>query len=90
MKNCHIKLKELIETVVLPDIEDAIDEIFEEIANSKKASDELNTQLQEMHEMRTEFKEILKEIEDRTLEHDECVELIEQISEMIKDIEEDL
>ena len=90
MKNCHKKLKEILEDVVLPDIEDATDEIFEKIANSKNASEELKAELAEMHEMRDEFKEILKEIEDRTLDHDECAELMEQITEMIKEGEEDL
>ncbi|MEA2049489.1 MAG: hypothetical protein U9O56_01960 [Campylobacterota bacterium] len=88
MKNCHIKLKQLIKDVVLPDIEDATDEIFEQIANSKNASAKLKEQLEEMHEMREEFNEILKEIEERTLSKDECVELIEEINEMIQDLEE--
>lgn len=89
MKNCHIKLRELIKDVVLPDIEDATDEIFEQIANNKDASKELKEQLDEMHEMRAEFNEILKEIEDRTLSMDECVELIEQINEMIQGEDEE-
>ncbi len=45
MKKCDVQLKELIETVVLPDIEDSIDYIFEQIAEKKDASEELNKEL---------------------------------------------
>jgi hypothetical protein len=89
MKRCDVKLKELIETVVLPDIEDSIDYIFEQIAESKNASEELNKELAQMHEMRDDFNEILKDIENRELDKEECQELYEGIKAMIDDMEFD-
>lgn len=87
MKNCHIKLKELIEEVVIPDIEDALDETFEQI-NKTKNSTEFEEKLKDLHEMRDEFQEILQEIEDRTLSKDECIEIYNEIMEMLGEEEE--
>ena len=89
MKRCDLQLKELIETVVLPDIEDSIDYIFEQIAEKKNTSEELNKELAQMHEMREDFKEILKDIEERKLDKEECQELYEGIKAMIDDMEFD-
>ncbi len=89
MKKCHKKLQELIEDVVMPDIEDHIDDIFEEVAGNKNAPQETKDELEEMHEMRTEFADILKDIENRELDNDECVELYEEITAMINDNAED-
>ena len=82
MKNCHKQLKEMIEEIILPDIEEALDEIFEKI-NQEKSSTQYESQLNDLHEMRDEFKEILEEIEQRTLSKDECIEIYEEIKEMI-------
>jgi len=89
MKRCDLKLKELIERTVMPDIEDRLDEIFADIAKSKNASDEQNEEIKDMHEMRDEFNEILKDIENRELDKEECAELYEEITEMINDMEEE-
>ncbi|MDC0932466.1 hypothetical protein OAR97_01335 [Arcobacteraceae bacterium] len=89
MKKCDLKLKELIERTVMPDIEDRLDEIFADIAKSKKATDEQNEEIKEMHEMRDEFNEILKDIENRELDKEECAELYEEIIDMINDSEEE-
>ena len=89
MKKCDLKLKELIERTVMPDIEDRLDEIFADIAKSKKATDEQNEEIKEMHEMRDEFNEVLKDIENRDLDKEECAELYEEIMEMISDSEEE-
>jgi len=89
MKKCDLKLKELIETVVLPDIEDRLDEIFAEIAQNKKTTDEQNTEIKDMHDMRDEFNDILKEIENREHSKEVCAELYEEITEMISEAEED-
>ena len=92
MKKCDVKLKELIEEEVLPDIEDRLDEIFEEIAKNKNSSDTLNEEIQQLHEMREEFQVILKEIENRELPKEECQELYEEIKSMIEgeDFEDDM
>ena len=89
MKKCDLKLKELIERTVMPDIEDRLDEIFADIAKSKNASDSQNEEIKQMHEMRDEFNDILKEIENRELSKEECAELYEEITEMINDSEEE-
>jgi len=89
MKKCDLKLKELIETTVMPDIEDRLDEIFAEIAKNKTASPEQDEEVKEMHEMRDEFNEILKDIENRDLDKEECAELYEEITAMISDMEDD-
>jgi hypothetical protein len=83
------KLRELIEDIVIPDIEDHIDDIFEEIANDKNANDDVKKELALMHEMRDEFTKILNDIENNELEQDECIELYEEINEMIKSNSED-
>lgn len=89
MKKCDLKLKELIEKTVMPDIEDRLDEIFADIAKSKNASEEQNAEIKEMHEMRDEFNDVLKDIENRELDKEECAELYEEIMEMISDSEEE-
>ncbi|MGB3750241.1 MAG: hypothetical protein WA945_01600 [Arcobacteraceae bacterium] len=89
MKKCDLKLKELIQTVVMPDIEDRLDEIFEEVAMNKNATAEQNAEIKDMHDMRDEFNDILKEIENRELSKEECAELYEEITEMISDAEEE-
>ncbi|MEA3288945.1 MAG: hypothetical protein U9Q04_02090 [Campylobacterota bacterium] len=87
MKKCAGKLKTLIEDVVLPDIEDHIDNIFEQIASDKNASEELSTELEQMQEMRKEFQEIINEINENTLTNEECTELYDDITSMIKEEE---
>lgn len=82
MKNCHLKLKELIEEIILPDIEEELDDTFEKINKNKNSSD-FEQHINDLHEMRDEFKEILNEIENRTLSKDECIEIYEEIKGMI-------
>jgi len=88
-KKCIKKLKDLITNVVLPDIEDYIDDLFEDIANNKNASDADNDELKNMHEMREEFQGILKDIKENNLEQEDCSELLSEISLMIKENQED-
>jgi len=89
MKKCDMKLKELIETVVLPDIEDNLDEIFAEIARTKNTSLAQKEEIEQMHEMRDDFNSVLKDIENRELDKEECEELFNEISEMIAEAEEE-
>lgn len=72
----------MIEEIVLPDIEEELDNIFEKVTKTKD-SKEFNTQINDLHEMRDEFKEILKEIEEKTLTKEECIEIYEEIKSMI-------
>jgi len=89
MKKCDLKLKELIEETVMPDIVDRLDEIFEDIAKSKDATTEQNEEIKDLHEMRDEFNEILKDIENRELDKEECAELFQEITDMINESEEE-
>ena len=85
MKECRKNLKEIIENIILPDIEDHIDEIFETIANDKVADDALKTELENMQEMRTEFNSILEEISNDELSDEECQEIYDDIIDMISE-----
>jgi len=89
MKRCDLKLKELIEKTVIPDIEDNLDEIFADIAKTKNATDEQNEELKDMHEMKDELNGILKDIENRELGKEECAELFEELTDMINEMEEE-
>lgn len=89
MKKCDLKLKELIEETVMPDIEDRLDELFADIAKNKNTTEEQNEEIKDLHEMRDEFNEILQEIKNRTLDKQECAELYEEITAMISDAEEE-
>lgn len=85
MKNCVEKLKHIIENVVLVDIENYLDDIFEEISKTKNASDENTEELKNIQEMRGEFKSILDEINNDKLSSEECAELYEEIYEMTRE-----
>ena len=89
MKKCDLKLKELIEETVMSDIVDRLDEIFEDIAKNKEATDEQNEEIKDLHEMRDEFNDILKDIENRELDKEECAELFQEITDMINESEEE-
>lgn len=86
-KKCIEELKKLIENQVLPDVEDYIDELFEEIAKNKNASSKDQETLKEMQEMQDEFSELLEDINNNNLEDDECQEILEEIKVMIKEQE---
>ncbi len=83
MKNCIKKLQDLIENTVLPDIEDYIDDIFEQIANAKNATDEDNEELNSMYEFRDEAKAILEDIHNNEIDKSECQDLYEEIKLLI-------
>jgi Mg2+ and Co2+ transporter CorA len=87
MTECFTKLKELIENVVLADIEDQIDAIFEQITKEKESKDKYTDELNDLYEMRTEFNEILNDIAKKELSKDECKELYEEIFDMISEDE---
>ena len=88
-KKCIKKLKDLIENVVLLDIEDYLDDLFEDIASNKNASDADNDELKNMHEMREEFQGILEDIKENNLDQEDCSELLSEITQMIKENQEE-
>lgn len=80
------KLEDLLKNVLLLDIEDAIDETFELIA-SKKSTKKDEEDLKEYRELKAEFEELLKDLENDAVENDEIDELLAEFEEMI--LEED-
>ena len=89
MKKCDLKLKELLQDVVLPDIEDNLDDIFAQIAQDKTTSLAQKEEIEQMHEMREDFQAIIKDIDNRELDKEECAELFIAIKEMIDEAEEE-
>lgn len=83
MKDCYKRLQDLIEDVILLDVEDSMDEIYGTIAKDKKANDELQEELEELHDFRNELKDILDEIKNHELDKDECTEIYEELSKMV-------
>ncbi|HFQ62039.1 MAG TPA: hypothetical protein ENK39_07070 [Epsilonproteobacteria bacterium] len=76
------KLKNLLELEIIPDLEAAIDELFEAIDKSKTASTSQKEDLEEMREMRTECFAIVEELGRNELEEDEVDELLAELIEM--------
>lgn len=76
------KLKNLLELEIIPDLEAAIDELFETIDKSKNASKEQKEDLEEMREMRTECFAIVEEIGRNELDEDEIEELLAELVDM--------
>ena len=85
MKDCNKKLKELLQNVVLLDIEDNLDDIYSQIAQDKNTSLAQKEEIDQMHEMREDFKAIIDDIDNNILNKDECIELYESIIEMLND-----
>lgn len=76
------KLKNLLELEIIPDLEVAIDELFEAIDKAKSASKEQKEDLEEMREMRTECFAIIEELGRDELEDEEIEELLAELIEM--------
>lgn len=83
MGNCN-KLKELLKFEILPDIEDEIDELFEQIAREKKADKDKKDEYSKLQDLRNEFIELLKGIENENLDQNECKELYLELVKMIE------
>lgn len=76
------KLQLLLSSEVIPDLEAAIDELFEAISDGKNATSEQRADLEEIREMRTECYAILEELDRDELENDEIEALYEELIEM--------
>jgi CCR4-NOT transcriptional regulation complex NOT5 subunit len=73
------KLEELIAKGVIPDINDRLDEIFEEIAGNKEATEEAKEEIEELREFKADLEDVLEDIKNSDLEEEEAKELIEDI-----------
>ena len=76
------KLKNLLELEIIPDLEAAIDELFEAIDKSKNATKEQKEDLEEMREMRTECFAIVEELGRDELDEEEINELLSELVEL--------
>jgi len=76
----HIqKLEELLTNSVIPDINDRLDEIYEEIAGSKEATSDAKEEIEELQEFKDDLKDVLEDIKSGDLDEDEAKELVEDI-----------
>jgi len=83
------KLQELITNSVIPDLEERLDEIFEEIADSKDATEDAKEEINELREFKSDLQEVLDDIKSGNLQDDECQELIDDILEAQKGSEDE-
>ena len=81
MKNIE-KLKNLLTSEIIPDLEEAIDELFSMIEKAKMASIADKEELQELQEMLLECKDIVSEIDSNDMSEDEAKEILEELIEV--------
>lgn len=75
------QLEELITKSVIPDIEERLDEIFQEIADNKDASEDAKDEIEDLREFKADLQDVLQDIFSGDMEEDECKELIDDILE---------
>lgn len=73
------QLKNLLENEILPDLENAIDEIFQILDKEKMISMSDREDLENMQEMHQECRDILIEIEANEMDQEEAEELINEL-----------
>ena len=83
------ELEELLTKSVIPDLDERLDEIFEEIADNKEATDDAKEEIEELREFKADLQDVLDDIQSGDIEEDECKELIDDILEAQKGSEED-
>jgi len=76
------KLKNLLSNEILPDLEEAIDEMFAMVERDKTISLADREELEALQEMHAECREILIEIEAKEMDEDEAGELLEELIEV--------
>jgi hypothetical protein len=82
------KLKNLLSLEIIPDLEEAIDEMFSIIEKEKMASLADKEELGELQDMLFECKDILKEIDRGEMPEEEAKEILNELMEA-KSIEQD-
>ena len=75
------KLGNLLTNEILPDLEEAIDEMFAMVERDKTISLADREELEELQEMHAECREILIEIEAKEMEEDEAEEILGELIE---------
>jgi len=73
------KLEELLTKSVIPDIKDRLDEIFEEIAGSKEATEDAKEEIEELREFKADLEDVLEDIANGDMDEAEAKELVDDI-----------
>ena len=82
------ELKQLIESQVIPDVEDALDDVYEEINTKKNASSELKEEVEELQDFKADLKDIVKDIDSGDLSDEEAQEILNDIKQAMSQQEE--
>jgi len=83
------KAEELIKILneeIIPEIENIIDEMCEDIADNKNATDEDKAEFKEAQAMKREFKEMAFEAETGEMDEEECAENIVECKDILEEI----
>ena len=83
------ELEELLTKSVIPDLDERLDEIFEEIADNKEASEDAKDEIEELREFKADLQDVLDDIQSGDIEEDECKELIDDIKSAQKGSEQE-
>ncbi len=86
------ELEVLIKETVIPDIDESLDAIFEEIADNKEATADAKEEIEELREFKADLQDVLDDIQSGDIEEDECKEIMDDILEAQKqgvEVEED-
>ncbi len=83
------KLEELLTKSVIPDIKDRLDEIFEEIAGSKEATEDAKEEIEELREFKADLEDVLEDIANGDIDEAEAKELVDDILLAQKDQDEE-
>jgi len=83
------ELIDLLNNDIIPEIEDVIDGLFELINDAKTATESVKEELNELQELKTEFKVMLEEAQTGELEDEEAEEILAEIAEMRSGVEEE-
>lgn len=73
------KLEELLTKSVIPDITDRLDEIFEEIAGNKEATQDAKEEIEELREFKSDLEDVVEDIKNGDIEEEEAKELVNDI-----------
>ena len=83
------KLEEIITKSVIPDLNERLDEIYEEIAGSKEATEDAKEEIEELQDFKADLQDVLDDIASGDIDEDECEELINDILEAQRGSEEE-
>ena len=73
------KLEELLTKSVIPDITERLDEIFEEIAGNKEATQDAKEEIEELREFKSDLEDVVEDIKNGDMEEEEAKELVSDI-----------